>query len=112
MMAIEAPRPARMDYDEARRQVMAIVRAVAAEYDVTTADLLGRQRPLRLSRPRNVAMYLARRLTGASFPQIARIFDGRDHTTVVYAVDTVRIGMGHGDPHSSLALALEQEMRR
>lgn len=111
-MAIEAPRSAHLDRDEAHRQVMAIVRAVAAEYDVTTADLLGRQRPSRLSRPRNVAMYLARRLTGASLPQIARVFDGRHHTTVMYAVDSVRIGMGHDNPHSNLAYALEQELRR
>ncbi len=62
-------------------------------YGVTLAELTGDKRTRRIVLPRQVAMYLARELTDASLPQIGRAFGGRDHTTVMYAVQKVRDGM-------------------
>ena len=46
-----------------------------------------RSRPL--ARPRQVAMYLAKKLTSRSLPEIGRKFSNRDHTTVIHAVKTI-----------------------
>lgn len=45
--------------------------------------------PHTISRPRQVAMYLADRLTGRSYSNIGRYFGGRDHSTVIYAIRKV-----------------------
>lgn len=52
--------------------------------------LIGRSRQRPLVTGRQIAMYVFRELTDLSFPAIARLFGGRDHTTVIHAVDKVQ----------------------
>jgi len=59
--------------------------AVAARYGVTAQELLSTARTARVAWPRQIAMYLARELTGESLSAIGRQFGGRDHTTVLHA---------------------------
>ena len=59
--------------------------AACARFDLTAEELLSSSRRPRVAWPRQVAMYLARELTGESLPAIGRQFGGRDHTTVLYA---------------------------
>jgi chromosomal replication initiator protein len=59
--------------------------AVCDHFDLSAADLLSSSRVARVAWPRQLAMYLARELTGQSLPTIGREFGGRDHTTVLYA---------------------------
>jgi chromosomal replication initiator protein len=59
--------------------------AVGAHFGLTTGELLSTTRSARIAWPRQVAMYLARELTGESLPAIGRHFGGRDHTTVLHA---------------------------
>jgi chromosomal replication initiator protein len=59
--------------------------AVGAHFGLTPAELLSTTRSARIAWPRQVAMYLARELTGESLPAIGRHFGGRDHTTVLHA---------------------------
>lgn len=40
--------------------------------------------------PRQMAMYLIREMTHASLPEIGQFFDGRDHTTVLYAIQKIQ----------------------
>lgn len=49
-------------------------------------DLLARDRRPPIAEARKVAMYVAREVTGASYPAIGRAFDGRDHSTVMAAI--------------------------
>ncbi len=63
--------------------------AVARHYGVSLEDLVGDRRTKRVVVPRQVAMYLCRELTDSSLPAIGRSFGGRDHTTVIYAVNKV-----------------------
>ncbi len=62
-----------------------IQQAVAANYDLTTEQLLSRRRTRNIVRPRQVAMYLAKHMTTCSLPMIGGRFDGRDHATVIHA---------------------------
>lgn len=59
--------------------------AVAAKFHVKLADLKSRRRSKTLVYPRQIAMYLCRELTDASFPEIGRHFGGKDHTTIIHA---------------------------
>ena len=58
---------------------------VASHFGFKVAELRGRRRFRRVSRARAIALYLARELTGASYPEIGQRFGGMDHTSVIYA---------------------------
>jgi chromosomal replication initiator protein len=63
-----------------------VQKEVSSYYNVKLADLKGSRRHQAIARPRQVAMYLARKLVpGASFPLIGRAFGDKDHTTVIAA---------------------------
>jgi len=62
---------------------------VARYYNITIEDLKGRRRVKAIVIPRQIAMYLARELTDASFPKIGSEFGGKDHTTVLHAHEKI-----------------------
>lgn len=66
-----------------------IQRKVAEHYRLKLSDLLSARRAREVARPRQVAMYLAKKLTPRSLPEIGRRFGGRDHTTVMHAVKRI-----------------------
>lgn len=70
------------------RSLDEIVGETARAYGLTPESLRSRSRKQIVVRPRQIAMYLARRYTQASLADIGRAF-GRDHTSVMYAIDVV-----------------------
>lgn len=62
-----------------------IQKTVAEYYKIKMADLLSRSRSRSVTRPRQMAMALAKELTNHSLPEIANAFNKRDHTTVMHA---------------------------
>lgn len=66
-----------------------IKRIVAANYSITENDLICQRRTHDLILPRHVAMYLCKEITPRSFPEIGRVFSGRDHTTVLHACRSI-----------------------
>ena len=66
-----------------------IQRKVAEYYGLKVADLLSERRAREVARPRQIAMYLAKKMTPRSLPEIGRRFGKRDHTTVMHAVKRV-----------------------
>jgi chromosomal replication initiator protein len=69
--------------------IPAILDASAREFGVERAALLARDRRPAVAMARQVAMYLARELTEHSLPEIGRGVGGRNHTTVMHAIDRV-----------------------
>lgn len=63
-----------------------IQKAVADHFELKPLDMLSARRARAVARPRQIAMYLAKRLTTRSLPEIGRKFGGRDHSTVIHAV--------------------------
>ena len=63
-----------------------ILKTIGNHYNVTRSDLLSPRRARSIVRPRQVGMYLAKKLTSRSLPEIGRRFGGRDHSTVLHAV--------------------------
>jgi chromosomal replication initiator protein len=70
--------------------VSEIQEAVADWYRLDLADMKSDRRWKSIVRPRQLAMYLAREMTNRSYPEIGRIFGGRDHTTVIHAVRVIK----------------------
>ncbi len=66
---------------------------VAAEFDISPAELLGSSRAARPVRARQVAIFLTRELTDLSLPQIGRLFGGRDHSTILSSVRRIEAGV-------------------
>jgi chromosomal replication initiator protein len=66
-----------------------ILRVTAKHYDVEPTDVKSKGRRHELVVPRQIAMYLIRELTSHSYPEIGQFFSGRDHSTVMYAVQKV-----------------------
>src|SRR5690606_24945995 len=60
--------------------VFAIIEQVARFHNLRPADITGNKRTRTLTRPRHIAMYLARVHTNLSFPELGREFGGRDHS--------------------------------
>ncbi len=67
-----------------------IVRLTATQFEVAVEDVRGKGRRQELVVPRQIAMYLIRELTPHSYPEIGQYFGGRDHSTVMYAVQKVK----------------------
>ena len=66
-----------------------IIDEVARTYGVTAEDIRGQRRSNQISTARQVAMYVVREITGMTQLEIGQEFGGRDHSTVVYALQQV-----------------------
>jgi len=62
-----------------------ILKVLSQHFHLSVSDLKGKRRTKGLAYPRQIAMYLCRELTTASFPEIGQKIGGRDHSTVMYA---------------------------
>jgi chromosomal replication initiator protein len=66
-----------------------IQKTVATHYQVKTSDLKSSKRLKTLVLPRQVAMYISRKLTSASYPEIGNKFGGKDHSTIIHAIKKI-----------------------
>lgn len=72
-------------------EVKDIIYAVAQSYGIRPHHVLGGRRERMYALPRHVSMYIARRLTPLSYPDIARAMGGLDHTTVMHGVRKIAL---------------------
>ena len=87
-----------------------IMELVAREWQTTVDDLLGRDRSQKIAEPRQVAMYLMRTKTDASLPQIGDVLGGRDHTTVMYAIEKISGSIQQNDNLRRRVRNVEQQI--
>jgi chromosomal replication initiator protein len=66
-----------------------IIEVVSDFYNVSTEDLLKQSRKKEYVNPRQIAMYIIRKELETSLPSIGEFFGGRDHTTVIHAIDKI-----------------------
>ena len=70
---------------------------VSNYFNISLNEMLSQRRSRPLARPRQIAMYLAKKMTTRSLPEIGRRFANRDHTTVIHAVKTITRLSEHDD---------------
>ena len=78
---------------------------VARRFQVKVSELKSKRRTKTVVHPRQIAMYLSRELTDASFPEIGRDFGGKDHTTIIHACRQIEKAM---DNDASLRTTVER----
>ena len=66
-----------------------IQNVVSNFFNIALSEMLSQRRSRPLARPRQIAMFLAKKMTSRSLPEIGRRFANRDHTTVIHAVKTI-----------------------
>ena len=89
-----------------------IQKTVADFYDIRLADMTSRRRPANIAFPRQIAMYLSRKLTGGSLVEIGEAFGGRDHGTVIHACKKVDQMMQTDDHVRQAVAALGARLNR
>ncbi len=72
--------------------------AICKHFDITKAELISANRETRVCLPRQIAMWFCRRDRLRSYPEIGRMFGGRDHTTGINAVQKVERLQAASDP--------------
>ncbi|MBQ8920417.1 MAG: chromosomal replication initiator protein DnaA, partial [Acidaminococcaceae bacterium] len=87
-----------------------IIKCICSFYDIQKDDLLGKKRPKNIAMPRQVAMYLCRKMTDASLPKIGYAF-GRDHTTVIHAYEKIEKMKKEDNSFESQLQQLEEKIR-
>ncbi|HEX3901241.1 MAG TPA: chromosomal replication initiator protein DnaA [Polyangia bacterium] len=92
--------------------IEAVQREVAAYFDVKLHDLKGPKRHRAVAHPRMIAMYLARKLTNMSYPEIGSRFGGKDHSTVISAVRKIERLCGEDSSVRSVVNTLESHLRQ
>jgi len=90
----------------------AIQREVAAYFDVKLHDLKGQKRHRAVAHPRMIAMFLCRKLTSMSYPEIGSRFGGKDHSTVISAVRKIERLCGDDPTMRSVVGTIEGHLRR
>ena len=91
-ISVETAREALKDILVAQSRLVSIdniQKTVADYYKIKMAELLSKKRTRNLTRPRQIAMSLARELTTMSLPEIGNSFGGKDHSTVIHACKTI-----------------------
>ena len=89
MLAQDAIRNIAEDNQPAGITIEQIQRAVAAHYRLRADELTSKNNARQIAVPRQIAMYLCKRLTKHSFPEIGREFGGKHHTTVIHSVEKI-----------------------
>jgi chromosomal replication initiator protein len=104
----------RMNIDQgAELNTEYIMEVVARSYDITPRDIKGKRRTRAISKPRQYAMYLARKHSDHSYPKLGAQFGGKDHTTVLAACKKIGGLLEDGDEDMTTIIEdLENELLR
>ena len=76
--------------DTGETTVGTIQKVVSSHFNIKISDIKSNRKQKKVVLPRQICMYLARRLTKLSFPEIGSHFGGKDHSTIIYAVNKIK----------------------
>jgi chromosomal replication initiator protein len=89
-----------------------IQKAVAATYKITIDQLVARNNSRQFAFPRQIAMYLCKRLTKHSYPEIGRAFGGKHHTTVIHSFEKIQSLSSADSGFQRLLLDLSENLQK
>lgn len=92
--------------------VQQIQKTVATNYKLTVEQLVSKSNSRPIAFPRQVAMYLCKRLTKNSFPEIGRAFGGKHHTTVMHSCEKIQMLSAADSGFQRLLLDLSESLQK
>ena len=93
-----------------KNNINRIQRIVAEHFQISVDDMKSKKRSANLAFPRQVAMYLCRKLTNESFPKIGIEFGGKDHSTVMHSVEKIEKEMLSNKELANIIEKLKKEI--
>jgi chromosomal replication initiator protein len=100
-----------VDANDHHLSISKVQRVVAAHYKMKVEDLTAKSNARSIAVPRQVAMYLSKRLTKQSYPEIGRQFGGKHHTTVIHSVEKVEKLIGSNPDFHRVVNGLVETLR-
>ena len=91
---------------------MDVQEAVATRFHLKVSELKSKRRTKTLVHPRQIAMFLSRELTDASYPEIGRDFGGKDHTTIIHACKQIDKALANDTALRSTLDSLKDEISK
>ncbi|MGR3319168.1 MAG: chromosomal replication initiator protein DnaA [Candidatus Anammoxibacter sp.] len=89
-----------------------ILKVIAQQFDVNITKILSKNRLKSVTLPRQMAMYLARKLTNLSYNEIGGYFGGRDHTTIMYAYEKIKKSKTKDNETKCILQKMEHELNK
>ena len=93
-----------------KNKVSKIQYIVAGKYNISVDDIKSKKRNKQVAFPRQVAMYLSRTLTEESFPKLGLEFGGKDHATIIHAVEKIKNEMEKNSDFKKFVKLLSDEI--
>lgn len=97
--------------EENKISIESIQEAVAKHFGIKVADLRAKTRNQRIVRPRQIAMYLVRKLTRSSLLEIGEYFGGRDHSTVIHSCGKVENALSNDEGERQIVRDIEARFK-
>ena len=88
-----------------------IQEVVANHYNIRVEDIQGNKKPKNIAFPRQISMYLCRKMLDLTLPKIGEAFGGRDHTTVIHAIGKIEKQMETDAELKNTIMELEKEIK-
>lgn len=89
-----------------------IQKAVASAYKITVEQLVSKNNSRQFAFPRQIAMYLCKKLTNRSYPEIGRAFGGKHHTTVIHSFEKIESMSAEDSSFGRLLLDLSETLQK
>ena len=94
-----------------KNDITRIQKIVAEYFQISVEDIRSKKRSSNISFPRQIAMYLCRKLTNESFPKIGTEFGGKDHSTVMHSVEKIEHEIKNNSDLASIIQKLENDLK-
>ena len=111
-LATEALKGHLNTYGYMKNNIQKIQNIVADYYKINIDDMKSKKRTSNIAFPRQVAMYLSRKLTDESFPRIGIEFGGKDHSTIIHACDKIEEEMSKNDNLKTVINNLQEKIKK
>ena len=94
-----------------KNDVARIQKVVSEYFQISVEDIKSKKRSSNIAFPRQIAMYLCRKLTNESFPKIGTEFGGKDHSTVMHSVEKIENEIKTNKDLASIVEKLEKDIK-
>ena len=94
-----------------KNDITRIQKIVAEYFQISVEDIRSKKRSSNISFPRQIAMYLCRKLTNESFPKIGTEFGGKDHSTVMHSVEKIEQEIKNNHDLAEIVKKLENDLK-